>query len=218
MNIGRTQNDPITIDGEALEIVDHFKYLGSIKSSDGTCTKDIIARIGMAKQWLIQLNNIWKDRAITTTLKLKILKTLIWPVMLYGCEGWTIRNKNEKIINAAEMWCYRRLLRISWIEKRSNKSILEQLNTNTELLNTIKSRKLKYFGHAIRHQNCNIMKNVAQGTIEGNRRRGRPTISYMNNITKWTQLSPKEVFCVCEDRDKWRRISRCVLGSNHHSW
>ena len=77
MNIGRTQNHPITIDGEALEIVDHFKYLGCIKSSDGTCTKDFIARIGMAKQRLVQLNNIWKDRAITTILKLKILKTQV---------------------------------------------------------------------------------------------------------------------------------------------
>ena len=86
---------------------DSFKYLGSIKSSDGTCLKDVKTRIAMAKQKMLQLNNIWKDRGVPNSLKIIILKCLVWPVVMYGCEAWTLRKEEEKKINAAEMWFYR---------------------------------------------------------------------------------------------------------------
>ena len=120
----------IKVNGVQLEKVGDFKYLGSIKSSDGTCLQDVKARIGMAKQKMLQLNNIWKDRSIPNQLKMFLLKCLVWPVLMYGCEAWTLRKEEEKRINAAEMWLYRRLLRISWKDKRTNDSILEELSTN----------------------------------------------------------------------------------------
>ena len=105
----------------------------------------------MAKQKMLQLNNIWKDRGIPNDLKVQILKCLVWPVMLYGCEAWTLRKEEENKINAAEMWFYRRLLRIQWTEKRTNDSVLEELSVKKEVLNIIIKRRLKYVGHANRN-------------------------------------------------------------------
>ena len=93
----------IVVNGTVLEKVQHFKYLGSIKSSDGTCLKDVKTRIAMAKAKMIQLKNIWKDRSIAIDLKLRMLRCLIWPVLMYGCETWTLRKKEEDKLKAAEM-------------------------------------------------------------------------------------------------------------------
>ena len=141
MKIGNPAEEEIQIDGEPLENVDHFKYLGSIKSADTTCSKDIKARIAMAKQRMIQLTNIWKDRAINNSLKVKIVRALIWPVVLYGSEGWTLRKTDIKRIQSAEMWCYRRLLRVSWTQKRSNESILTELQKQPELIDLAKKKE-----------------------------------------------------------------------------
>ncbi|GFR82404.1 endonuclease-reverse transcriptase [Elysia marginata] len=113
----------IKIDGTSLENVDNFKYLGSIKTSDGACTKDINIRIAMAKQGMVSLNNIWKDKSIPKPLKFKLLKTLVWPRMLYGCETWTMRTADESKIEAAEMWFFRRLLRVNWKDRRTNGNV-----------------------------------------------------------------------------------------------
>ena len=90
-----------------------MKYLGSIKQDDGSCSKDVKTRIAMAKKKMVDLNSVWKDRGIPTALKVKLLKCLIWPVMLYGSETWTLKCDEISKINAAEMWFYRRLLRVS---------------------------------------------------------------------------------------------------------
>lgn len=119
--------DPISVNGDTLEFVVDMKYLGSIKEHDGSCSKDVKTRIAMAKRKMIELNNIWKDRSIPTVLKVQLLKGLIWPVMLYGCEAWTLRTDELNKINAAELWFYRRLLRVSWTDKRTNESILSEL-------------------------------------------------------------------------------------------
>lgn len=205
MHIGQQQNENLYIEEEPLEYVKEFKYLGSIKSSNGSCSSDIRARIGMAKQRMIQLKNIWRDWAISKRLKLQLLKALVWPAMCYGCEAWTLKKEDENKINAAEMWFYRRLLRVSWTAKRTNKSILEELNTDRVLLSTIRERKMKYLGHAIRHANCQLMKNIVQGKTEARRKRGRPPRSYMDNIRDWTGLSTPKIYHACEDRIRWRK-------------
>ena len=87
------EHTTIKVKGTQLEKVDSFKYLGSIKSSDGTCLQDIKTRIAMAKQKMLQLNNIWKGRGIPNHLKMSLLKCLVWPVVMYGCEAWTLRKE-----------------------------------------------------------------------------------------------------------------------------
>ena len=98
-----TSQDQIILNQIPLENVKEFKYLGSVKSHDGTCSKDIKIRIGMANNSMIQLNSIWKDHSITAELKLKLFKCLVWPVMLYGCEAWTMKKEDERRVEAAEL-------------------------------------------------------------------------------------------------------------------
>ena len=196
----------ITVDGTVLEKVQSFKYLGSIKSEDGTCQADVKARIAMAKKKMLQLNNIWKDRGIPNQLKIQILKCLVWPVMLYGCEAWTLRKEEENKIKAAEMWFYRRLLRIQWTEKRTNDSVLQELSVEREVLNIIIKRRLKYVGHANRNSKTDLMTAMLQGKVESKRNRGRPPISYMNNITASSGLRLSEIIHRSRDRDGWRAL------------
>ena len=196
----------IKVNGTVLERVDNFKYLGSIKSSDGTCLQDVKARIAMAKQKMIQLNNVWKDRSVPMHLKMHLLKCLVWPVLMYGCEAWTIRKQEENRLNAAEMWLYRRLLRISWQDRRTNESVLEELLTSQTLLKDINRRKLKYLGHAIRNPRTDLMASIFQGRVEGKRNRGRPSMSYMDNIKSMTGLTLGEVVHRSRDREDWRAV------------
>ena len=148
---------PIVIQNEEVERVEHFKYLGSIKTEDGFCTKDINARLAMGKQRMVQLENIWKDKTISMQLKLKLMKCLVWTVMSYGAEGWTLRQQDIQKIESAEMWLYRRLLRVKWEDKRTNVSILEEIGAKRELVSIVMKRKLSFFGHAIRNKKCTLM-------------------------------------------------------------
>ena len=136
-----------TVNSTKLENVGHFKYLGSYKTEDGKCSKYINARISQAKQNMVHLNNIWKDHSLPLQLKLKILKCLICPVMMYGCAAWTLIKADKKKIEAAEMWFYRRLLRVKWTEKRTNQSVLKEIGSPKQMLETINVRKLKYVAH-----------------------------------------------------------------------
>ncbi|XP_072021391.1 uncharacterized protein [Amphiura filiformis] len=113
----------ITIDGEEVEQVDHFKYLGSVKTSNANCTADIKASIGMAKGRMIELQDLWNDRNLPTELKMKLIKILVWSVLLYGLEGWTMTKADERPKLAAEMWFWRRMLNISWKEKQTGASL-----------------------------------------------------------------------------------------------
>ena len=205
-------NVSIDVDGETIDKVNSFKYLGAIKTGTGSCSEDVKARIGRAKKATMELDTIWKDRGIRKELKMKLVKALIWPVITYGAEGWTLKKDDERRLEAAEMWCYRRMLRISWTEKRTNKSILNELQTRRELLAQIIKRKLAFFGHACRNNKCNLVKTCILGMMSGERRRGRPRMQYIDNIKKWTRASLEENVRLSEDRSAWRERS-CAAGA-----
>ena len=211
------EHNIIKVKGTQLEKVEHFKYLGSIKSSDGTCLQDIKTRIAMAKQKMLQLNNIWKDRGIPIQLKMSLLKCLVWPVIMYGCEAWTLKKEEEDRLNAAEMWFYRRLLRIKWQDKRTNESILEELSTNRVLLQEINKRKLRYLGHAVRNPKTDLMSTNLQGRVEGKRNRGRPQTLYMDNVTAISGLTLAGVMHRSRDREDWRTVvARSEAATDDH--
>ena len=213
-NEATERSHDIKINQVCLEDVDQFKYLGSIKRADGTCSKDIATRIAMAKQRMVKLLNIWKDRSIPVDLKLKILECLVWPVMLYGCETWTTKKAEEKKIEAAEMWFYRRLLRVSWKERRTNDSILKELGRDRKLLTIICQKKLKYVGHASRNTQTDLMKTVLQGKVQSKRKQGRPAASYISSL-KSIGLTQQIISKESRDREGWRRIvhSPCVAAN-----
>ena len=149
MAIGDSDSE-VYINGEEIEHVEQFKYLGSIKSRNGDCTQDIRARIAMAKRRTQTLTPSWKNRGIHKAVKLSVVRALIWPVLTYGSEAWTLTETNMRRIEAAELWTYRRILRISWRDRRTNESVLNEMGVQRELLAMIKHKKLSYFGHAYR--------------------------------------------------------------------
>ena len=157
---------------------------------------------------MVQLNNIWKDRGIPLFLKLKILKLLclIWPVVLYGCEAWTLRKEESDKLKAAEMWFYRRLLRVSWTDKRTNESVLEELSVQRQLLQEIDRRRLRYIGHANRSTSTNLMSTVMMGKVQGKRKRGRPPTSYIGNVIDASGLTMQELVHLSTEREEWRNL------------
>ena len=111
---------------------------------------DARSRIGMAKKRMLDLVPIWKDRGINKDLKMKLVRSLVWTVVTYGAEGWTLTKADEQRIEFVELWIYRRMLRVSWTEHRTDEGILTELNTTRQLLGFVVRRKLSFFGHTIR--------------------------------------------------------------------
>ena len=125
-------------------------------------------------------------------------------VDLYGCESWTLRKNEETRLDAIEMKGLRKILRVSWTTKETNERVLNKAGVKRELLDTVKARKLAYYGHTMRKQGSCLEKDMMQGTMPGARRRGRPRTAWMDNIKTWTGLPVEESVRMTEDRDKWR--------------
>ncbi len=195
------------IDGEEVEHVSHFKYLGSVKTSTTNCTADVKARIRMAKGRMIKLQDLWKDRNLTTALKMKLVKILVWSVLLNGLEGWTLTKANENRVLAAEN-CVWRLLNITWKDKRTNRCILEELGVQRHLLVEPVKRKLTYFGHIMSGSGSTLALQIIERKVEGRRRRGHQKKQWFDNIREWTGLSLVEAKRLAHNRPVWKKIIR----------
>ena len=156
--------------GVRLEQVNHFKYLGSMIVRTADLTKEIKAKLGAARSALGSLDSFWGHRSINNITKIKLLKTLVWPIALYGCESWTLRRSDIARLQSFEMTCYRRVLKVTWRHRRTNDSILEELRTNRQIIPAAKSRKLGNFGHVIRAQLLST--HLLEGRVHGERPRG----------------------------------------------
>jgi len=130
------------------------------------------------------------------------MKALVWSVATYGCESWTLRKNEETFLDAFEMTGLRKILRVSWTAKKTNEWVLNKAGVTRELLDTVKARMLAYYSHTMRKQGSCLEKEIMQGTMPGARRRGRPRMAWMDNITTWTGLSMEESIKMTEDRDK----------------
>ena len=124
----------------------------------------------MGKAAMMNLTKIWKDRGISTSTKVMLVRALVFPVLKYGCESWTVRKKDRDKLQSSEYWCWRRLLRISWTEKRTNQFILNELGIEPRLMNEIDKQKLRYFGHIMRSDG--LEKAIMLGMGEGKERKG----------------------------------------------
>ena len=151
---------PITswqIDGETVEMVVVTIFLGSNMTADGDCSHEIERRLQLGRKVVTNLDSILKSREITVSPDIHLLKAMVFPVVMYGCESWTIKKAETQRIDAFERWCWRRLLSIPWIARRSNQSILKEISLECSLEGLMLRLKLQYFGHR---------------NIEGRRRRG----------------------------------------------
>ena len=145
-------NGPITsweIDGETVETVSDFIFLGSKITADGDCSHEIKRHLLLGRKVMTNLDSILKSRSITLPTKVCLVKAIVFPVVMYGCESWTIRKAECQRIYAFELWCWRKLLRVSWTARRSNQSILKETSAGCSLEVVMLKLNLQYFGHLI---------------------------------------------------------------------
>ena len=141
---------PITswqIDGETVETVADFIFLGSKITADGDCRYEIKRRLFLGRKAMTNLDSMLKSRDITLPTKVRLVKAMVFPVVMYGCECWTMKKAEHRRIDAFEQWCWRRLLRVPWTARRSNQSILKEISPGCSLEGMMLKLKLQYFGH-----------------------------------------------------------------------
>ena len=177
LNIQKTKiiaSGPITswqMDGETVETVADFIFLGSKITADGDCSHEIKRCLLPGRKVMINLDSVFKSRDITLSTKVRLVKAKVFPVVMYGCESWTIKKAEHQRIDAFELWCWRRLLRVPWTERRSNQSILKEISPKYSLEGLMLKLKLQYLGHLMQRADS-FQKTLMLGKIEGRRRRG----------------------------------------------
>ena len=166
-------SDPITsweIDGETVETVSDFIFLGSKITADGDCSDEIKRCLLLGRKVMTNLDSVLKSRAITLPTKVCLVKAMVFSVVMYGCESWTVKKAEHRKIDAFELWCWRRLLRVPWTAGRSNQSILK-ISPGCSLEGLMLKLKLQYFGHLMQRADS-LEKTLMLGGIGGRRRRG----------------------------------------------
>ena len=165
-------SSPITsweIDGETVEIVSGFILGGSKITADGDCSHEIKGRLLLGRRVMTNLDSILKSRDIALPTKVCLVKAMVFPVVMYGCESWTVKKAECQKIDAFELWCWRRLLRVSWTVRRSNQSIPKEISPGISSEGMMLKLKLRYFGHLMRRVDS-LEKPLMLGGIGGRRR------------------------------------------------
>ena len=165
---------PITswaINGETVKTVSDFIFGGSKITADGDCSHEIKRCLLIERKVMTNLDSILKSRDITLPTKVRLVKAMVFPVAMYGCESWTVKKAESQKIDAFELWCWRRLLRVPWTARRSNQSILKEISPLRSLEGLMLKLKLQYFGHLMRRVDS-LEKTLMLGGIGGRRRKG----------------------------------------------
>lgn len=204
----------IQVDGIEIENVENFTYLGSNITYDMNCKKEVTNRAAKALGNMQAMEKIWRSRAISIKVKKKILETCIFSCFLYGCETWTITKEVETRILTFERKCYRKMLRIGWIEKISNEEVYKRIQLKETLLQKVKRRKLGFFGHICRMKEDRKIKTLLFGIMDGANKRGRPHREWTDDIKGWCGKNLQELRQRALDREKWRKTVKLALDTD----
>ena len=187
-------------------------FAGSKITADGDCSHEIKRHLLLGRKVRTNLDNILKSRDITLPTKFHLVKAMVFPVVIYGCESWTVKKAECWRIDAFELWCWRRFLRVPWTARRSNQSILKEISPWCSLEWLMLRLKLQYFGHLMRRVDS-LEKTLMLGGIGGRTRRGRLSKRWLHGITDSMDMSLGEFWELVMDREAWRAVIHRVTKS-----